>query len=43
VLEKIEQGSSSQITFVAQGRSSNRDVPLVEGRMNSREAAIRLI
>ena len=42
VLNSIEPGSSSEIIFVSQGRSNNRDIPLAEVRMNSKETAIRL-
>jgi hypothetical protein len=42
VLDSIEPGVSSQITFVSQGRSNNRDMPLAEVKMTSKEVAIRL-
>ena len=41
-LEAIETGSSKEIIFISQGRSNNRDVPLAEVRMTSKEVAIRL-
>jgi hypothetical protein len=42
VLDCIENGISSEIFFVTQGRSNNRDVPLAEVRMKSKETATRL-
>ncbi len=42
VLDKIESGVSSQIVFVTQGRSKDREVPLAEVRMKDKETAIRL-
>jgi hypothetical protein len=36
VLESIGQGSSSEIIFVAQGRSNNRDIQLAEVRLQQR-------
>jgi hypothetical protein len=41
VLEKIESGVSSQIVFVTQGRSKDREVPLAGVRMKDKETAIR--
>jgi hypothetical protein len=42
VLDKIESGVSSQIVFVTQGRSKDREVPLAEVRMKDKETVIRL-
>ena len=42
ILESIEKGSSQQILFISQGRSDNRDIPLAEVRMTSKEIAIKL-
>ena len=42
VLNSIEPGIASEIIFVSQGRSNNRDVPLAEVRMSSKEVALRL-
>ena len=42
VLNSIEDGIASEIIFVSQGRSNNRDIPLAEVRMSSREIALRL-
>ena len=42
VLDKIEPGISSEIVFVTQGRSRDREVPLAEVRMKSKEIATRL-
>jgi hypothetical protein len=41
-LNKTEQGVSSDIIFVTQGKSGNRDVLLVEVRLSSKEVAIRI-
>jgi hypothetical protein len=40
VLESIEEGSSAGIIFVSQGRSNNRNIPLAEVRMKSKEQAV---
>jgi hypothetical protein len=37
-----ETGIASEIIFVSQGRCNNRDIPLAEVRMSSREIALRL-
>jgi hypothetical protein len=42
VLESIEKGSSAEIIFVSQGRSGNREIPLAEVRMSSKETAIKI-
>ena len=42
VLNFIEPVISSEIIFVSQGRSNNRDVPLAEVRMSSKEIALKL-
>ena len=42
MLESIEQGSASEIVFVAQGISKNRDVPLAEVRLSSKAVALKL-
>ena len=42
LLDKIENGVSSQIVFVTQGRSRDREVPLAEVRMKDKGTAIRL-
>jgi hypothetical protein len=42
VLDSIEPGISAEIIFVSQGRSENREVPLAEVRMSSKEIAVRL-
>ena len=41
-LNAIEPGSASEIIFVSQGRSNNRDIPLAEVRLSSKEIAKRL-
>jgi hypothetical protein len=42
ILNSIEPGVSSEITFVSQGHSNSRDIPLAEVRISSREIALRL-
>jgi hypothetical protein len=42
VLDSIGGGSSSDIIFVSQGRSNNRNIPLAEVRMKSREQAVKI-
>jgi hypothetical protein len=42
VLNVIEPGISSEIIFVSQGRSSNKDIPLADVRMSSKEIVLRL-
>ena len=42
ILNAIEPGSASEIIFVSQGRSNNRDIPLAEVRLSNRETAKRL-
>ena len=42
LLDKIEKDVSSQIVFVTQGRSRDREVPLAEVRMKDKATAIRL-
>ena len=42
ILNSIEAGVSSEIAFESQGRSNNRDIPLAEVRMSSKEIALRL-
>jgi hypothetical protein len=42
VLDSIEEGCSADIIFVSQGRSNNRNIPLAEVRMKSREQAVRI-
>ena len=42
VLESIEPGSSSEIIFVAQGRSNNKDIPLAEVRISNRDIALKI-
>ena len=42
VVEKIEQGSSKEIIFISQGRSNNRNIPLAEVRLSSKEVAKKL-
>jgi hypothetical protein len=41
-LEAIELGSSKEIIFITQGRSNQKDIPLAEVRMSSKETAIRI-
>jgi hypothetical protein len=41
-LESIEKGSSQQIVFISQGKSGNRDIPLAEVRLASKETAVKL-
>ncbi len=41
-VEAIKTGSSKEIIFISQGRSNNRDVPLAEVRLTSKEVAMRL-
>jgi hypothetical protein len=38
----IEQRASSETICVSQGRSKNRDIPLAEVRLNSKEIVIRI-
>ncbi len=42
VLDSIEPGSSSEIIFVNQGRSNNKDIPLAEVRMRNRDMALKI-
>jgi hypothetical protein len=42
VLESNEPGSSSEIIFVAQGRSNSKDIPLVEVRISNRDTAAKI-
>ena len=42
VLEDIEKGSSKEIIFISQGRSNNRNIPLAEVRLSSKEVSKRL-
>lgn len=42
VLDSIEGGASSEIYFITQGRSNDRDVPLAEVRMKTKEMATNL-
>ena len=42
ILNSIEPGISSEIIFISQGRSNNKEIPLAEVRMSSREVAIRI-
>ena len=42
VLNSIEPGISSEIIFVSQGRSNDRDIPLAEVRLSSKEIALRI-
>jgi hypothetical protein len=41
-LDKIESANSSNIVFVTQGRSRDREAPFAEIRMKDREVATRL-
>ena len=41
-LESIEKGTAKDIIFVAQGRSSNKDITLAEVRLTSRDIALRI-
>lgn len=41
-LESIEKGTAKDIIFVAQGRSSNKDIPLAEVRLTSRDIALKI-
>jgi hypothetical protein len=42
ILNSIEPGISSEIIFISQGRSNNKEIPLAEVRMSSREVAMRI-
>ncbi len=39
VLEDIEKGLSKKIIFVSQGRSNNKNIPLAEVRLSSKEVS----
>ncbi len=42
VLDSIDGTACSEIFFVTQGRSNNKNVPLAEDRIKSKEIAIRV-
>jgi hypothetical protein len=42
VLDFFEPGISAEIIFVSQGRSANREIPVADVRMSSKEIAVRL-